>query len=67
MHMSEITIAYGMIETSPGEPRAAETIRSNCESRRLWLQPHLEVKIVDRHGRVLPRGRPVSCVRGDIP
>ena len=66
MHMSEITIAYGMTETSPvsfqsnrGDPLE---LRVSTVGR---IQPHLEVKIVDRHGRVVPRGDAGElCTRG---
>jgi fatty-acyl-CoA synthase len=57
MHMSEITIAYGMTETSPvsfqsstGDPLE---LRVSTVGR---VHPHLEVKIVDADGRIVPRG-----------
>jgi fatty-acyl-CoA synthase len=59
MHLSEITIAYGMTETSP------VSFQSSTEDpleRRVStvgrIQPHLEVKIVDRDGRIAPPGTP---------
>src|SRR5450830_927570 len=57
MHMDEITIAYGMTETSPvsfqtsiDDPR---TMRVASIGR---VHPHLEVKIIDAEGRIVPRG-----------
>jgi len=57
MHMSEVTIAYGMTETSP------VSFQSACDDpleRRVStvgrVQPHIEVKIVDSAGRVVPPG-----------
>jgi fatty-acyl-CoA synthase len=57
MHMREVTIAYGMTETSPVSFQSA-TIdplgkRVTTVGR---IQPHLEVKIVDSSGRALPIG-----------
>lgn len=66
MHMREVTIAYGMTETSP------VSFQSDVDDpveRRVStvgrVHPHLEVKIVDDHARIVPRG--VSgelCTRG---
>jgi len=66
MHMSEITIAYGMTETSPVSFQSSRDdpleLRVSTVGR---IQPHLEVKIVDRDGRVLPRGEAGElCTRG---
>jgi fatty-acyl-CoA synthase len=66
MHMREVTIAYGMTETSP------VSFQSSTEDpieRRVStvgrIQPHLEVKIVDTEGRIVPRGVPGElCTRG---
>jgi fatty-acyl-CoA synthase len=59
MHMSEVTIAYGMTETSP------VSFQSACDDpleRRVTtvgrVQPHIEVKIVDGEGRIVPPGVP---------
>jgi fatty-acyl-CoA synthase len=59
MHLSEITIAYGMTETSP------VSFQSSTEDpleRRVStvgrIQPHIEVKIVDLNGRIVPTGTP---------
>jgi fatty-acyl-CoA synthase len=57
MHMPEITICYGMTETSP------VSFQSSCDDpleRRVGtvgrIHPHVQVKIVDADGRVTPRG-----------
>ena len=66
MHMSEITIAYGMTETSPVSFQSSRDdpleLRVSTVGR---IQPHLEVKIVDRYGRIVPRGEAGElCTRG---
>jgi fatty-acyl-CoA synthase len=59
MHMSEVTIAYGMTETSPVSFQSAY---NDPLERRVStvgrIQPHLEVKIVDGEGRIAPPGQP---------
>jgi len=59
MHLGEITIAYGMTETSPV---SFQTSVTDPLERRVTtvgrIHPHLEVKIVDAAGRVVPRGTP---------
>jgi fatty-acyl-CoA synthase len=59
MHMSEVTIAYGMTETSPvsfqsGHDDPLER-RVSTVGR---VHPHVEVKIVDTEGRVATPGQP---------
>jgi fatty-acyl-CoA synthase len=66
MHMSEITIAYGMTETSPVSFQSSRDdlveLRVSTVGR---IQPHLEVKIVDREGKTVPRGESGElCTRG---
>jgi fatty-acyl-CoA synthase len=66
MHMSEVTIAYGMTETSPVSFQSSRDdpleLRVSTVGR---IQPHLEVKIVDRNGRVVPQGEAGElCTRG---
>ncbi|WP_411886883.1 AMP-binding protein [Hydrocarboniphaga effusa] len=66
MHLREITIAYGMTETSPVSFQSAT---DDPLERRVStigrVQPHLEVKIVDEGGNTLPRGqRGELLVRG---
>jgi len=57
MHMAEITIAYGMTETSPVSFQTAiEDPREMRVSSIGRVHPHLEVKIVDAEGRIVPRG-----------
>ncbi|MGB7078542.1 MAG: AMP-binding protein [Xanthobacteraceae bacterium] len=57
MHLSEITIAYGMTETSPV---SFQSSTADPLERRVStvgrIQPHLEVKIVDISGRIVPPG-----------
>ncbi len=57
MHMSEVTIAYGMTETSPVSFQSGTTDplekRTTTVGR---IQPHLEVKIVDATGEIVPVG-----------
>ncbi|EWY42051.1 fatty acid--CoA ligase [Skermanella stibiiresistens SB22] len=57
MNMGEITIAYGMTETSPV---SFQSSTDDPLERRVAtvgrVQPHLEVKIVDAEGRIVPTG-----------
>ena len=57
LHMAEVQIAYGMTETSPV---STQTGPADDLERRVTsvgrTQPHLESKIVDEHGRIVPRG-----------
>ena len=57
MHLSEITIAYGMTETSPVSFQSATTDpierRVSTVGR---IQPMLEAKVVDSDGQVVPVG-----------
>jgi fatty-acyl-CoA synthase len=66
MHMSEVTIAYGMTETSPV---SFQTACDDPLERRVStvgrVHPHVEVKIVDEAGRIVPTGTPGElCTRG---
>ncbi len=66
MHLSEITIAYGMTETSPV---STQTMTDDPVERRVAtvgrVQPHIEVKIIDTDGRIVPRGVAGEfCTRG---
>lgn len=57
MHMGEVTIAYGMTETSPVSFQSAtDTPVERKVSTVGLIHPHLEVKIVDGEGRIVPRG-----------
>ena len=66
MHLREITICYGMTETSPVSfQSSADDPLERRVSTVGRVHPHLEVKIVDAEGRIVPRG--VSgelCTRG---
>ena len=67
MHMTEVTICYGMTETSPV---STQTTADDDMERRVStvgrVHPHVEVKVTDPEtGRVLPRGVPGElCTRG---
>ncbi|WP_287366076.1 AMP-binding protein [Thauera sp.] len=66
MNMAEVTIAYGMTETSPVSFQSGT---DDPIDRRVStvgrVQPHLEVKIVDNEGRIVPRGQAGElCTRG---
>jgi len=58
MNMREVTIAYGMTETSPVSFQSSTTDplerRVSTVGR---IQPHLEAKVVDANGNVLPVGQ----------
>jgi len=67
MHLGEITIAYGMTETSPVSLQSStDTPLDKRVSTVGTVQPHLEVKIIDpESGAVVPRGeRGELCTRG---
>lgn len=57
MNMREVTIAYGMTETSPVsfQSRSNDSIERRVSTVGR-IHPHLEVKIIDAEGRVVPRG-----------
>ncbi len=58
MHMEQITIAYGMTETSPVSFQTAVDDPLDCRVGTVGrVLPHLEVKIVDADGRIVPRGQ----------
>ncbi|HUI79034.1 MAG TPA: AMP-binding protein [Bryobacteraceae bacterium] len=59
MNLREMTIAYGMTETSPVSFQSS--VDDPLERRVSTvgrIHPHVEVKIVDAVGRVVPRGTP---------
>jgi fatty-acyl-CoA synthase len=59
MHQSELTIAYGMTETSPVSfQSSAEDPLERRVSTVGRIQPHLEMKIVDGDGCIVPPGAP---------
>ncbi len=57
MHMPQVTICYGMTETSPvsfqSRPDDPLELRVGTVGR---VHPHVQVKIIDADGRVTPRG-----------
>ncbi len=66
MNMREVTIAYGMTETSPV---STQTACDDPLERRVStvgrVHPHVEIKIVDADGRVVAPGTPGElCTRG---
>ena len=66
MHLTEITIGYGMTETSPvsTQTRIGDTLEKQVGTVGA-AHPHVEVKIVDTEGRIVPRGVTGEfCTRG---
>ena len=66
MNMGEVTIAYGMTETSPVSTQCAT---DDPVERRVstvgQVLPHIEIKIVDPEGKAVPRGATGEfCTRG---
>ncbi len=67
MHMTEVTICYGMTETSPV---STQTTADDDMERRVStvgrVHPHVEIKVIDPEtGLVLPRGSHGElCTRG---
>ncbi len=68
MHLTEMTIGYGMTETSPvtfqtaiGDPIERQT---GTVGR---IHAHVEAKVIDAEGRIVPRGTPGElCARGYV-
>lgn len=66
MHMSEITICYGMTETSPVSVQSSvnDTIDKRVSTVG-QVHPHVEIKIVDPEGQLVSQGTLGElCVRG---
>src|SRR6202046_4019249 len=66
MHLSDITIGSGMTETSPVSTQTliGDTLEHQTATGGRG-HPHVEVKIVDTDGRVVPAGTPGEfCTRG---
>ena len=66
LNMKQITIGYGMTETSP---LSFQSHVSDPVERRVStvgrIQPHVQAKVVDEHGRMVPVGTAGElCVRG---
>jgi fatty-acyl-CoA synthase len=57
MHMPEVTICYGMTETSPV---SFQSQTDDPLERRVTtvgrVHPHVQVKVIDENGRITPRG-----------
>ncbi|SOD30626.1 fatty-acyl-CoA synthase [Variovorax sp. YR752] len=67
MHMSEVTIAYGMTETSPASCQSTtDTPLEKRVSTIGKVLPHLELKVIDPiSGEILPAGKVGElCTRG---
>jgi len=68
MHMPEVTICYGMTETSPV---STQTLTDDPVEKRTAsvgrVHPHVEIKIVDKDGAIVPRNTPGElCTRGYV-
>ena len=67
MHMPEVTICYGMTETSPvsAQSRTDDPLEKRVATVG-GVHPHVEVKIIDpTTGRIVPRNTPGElCTRG---
>jgi fatty-acyl-CoA synthase len=66
MHMGEVTIAYGMTETSPVSTQTSIEdpigVRVSTVGR---VHPHVEIKVIDTDGRTVARDTPGEfCTRG---
>jgi fatty-acyl-CoA synthase len=69
MGIAQISIAFGMTETSPVTAlvRPDDTLERRCQTVG-QVMPHVEIKIVDPdNGRTVPRGQPGEfCARGYV-
>ncbi|KAI6127968.1 hypothetical protein EDD16DRAFT_222078 [Pisolithus croceorrhizus] len=66
LNLVDITIAYGMTETSPVsfQTTPADSITKRVETVGR-VQPHVKAKVIDREGEVVPVGTPGEiCVTG---
>lgn len=66
LHMPQVTIAYGMTESSPvsfmSSPADPLDLRVSTVGQ---IQPHLQAQIIDEHGQVVPVGTVGQlCVQG---
>ena len=66
MHMNEVTIAYGMTETSPVSFQSSTTDPLDRRTTTVGrVQPHLECKVIDLDGNVVPVGEKGElCTKG---
>lgn len=66
LYMREITIAYGMTETAPSSFQCSidDSIENRCSTVGR-IHPHVEAKLIDDVGNIVPRGEKGEiCVRG---
>jgi fatty-acyl-CoA synthase len=66
MHMQDVSIAYGMTETSPVSTQTSvdDSVHLRVETVG-QVMPHLEIKIIGDDGEILPRGEVGElCTRG---
>lgn len=66
LNMVDITIAYGMTETSPAsfQTTPVDSIAKRVETVGR-VQPHVKAKVIDREGKIVPIGTPGEiCVTG---
>jgi fatty-acyl-CoA synthase len=66
MHLTDITIGYGMTETSPVSTQTliGDTLEHQTATVGT-VHPHVEVKIIDAEGRIVPVGTAGEfCTRG---
>jgi fatty-acyl-CoA synthase len=66
MHLTEMTICYGMTETSPvsTQTRIGDSLEQQVSTVGR-AHPHVEIKIIDADGRIVPRGvKGEFCTRG---
>lgn len=66
MHMTEVAICYGMTETSPVSTMTSRDDDITARTQTIGaVMPHLEVKIIDEDGLIVPIGTPGElCTRG---
>jgi fatty-acyl-CoA synthase len=66
MHMQEVTIGYGMTETSPLSFQSSTTDPLDKRTTTVGrIHPHVEVKIVDPFGNIVPVGATGElCTKG---
>ncbi|HJW39709.1 MAG TPA: AMP-binding protein [Rhizomicrobium sp.] len=66
MHMKEVLIAYGQTETSPVNHQTTKDDPLDKQVETVGRPgPHLEIKLIDEHGALVPVGAPGEiCCRG---
>ena len=66
LNMSEVTIVYGMTETSPASFQSPIDCNQELKCETVGVvHPHTEVKIIDDDGNTLERGQPGElCTKG---